>query len=200
MMRGLSGLRIQGLRLIGLIVVALGAAVVGFNLLQSDTVGASPMWLCGVGAVTTVLHLGSIVVCSLSAALGIAYLHFFALAPIAGNVFRLTFIEMFEVDPAALLELIPTSGLVFGKTGAATQPASPAKGWRWPVSDVDITTATDGEDLVVFMADIAEFISQDVTLLVDACGEGLLGVAGVAGLVWGVAKLRRVLSARFLKR
>ena len=63
---------------------------------------------------------------------------------------------------------------------AVGQPAANTQ----PSLDLDLSVGTDNEDLAVFAADICEFGFQDVSLLSDLGGLGLLG-AGVGVLVAG---------------
>ena len=69
-----------------------------------------------------------------------------------------------------------------------------------PAADIDLTASTDGEDLFVFASDVLEFTQQDVYLLWDACGEGLL-VAGLAAVTGGLGLFvsKKLLAGRRLK-
>jgi hypothetical protein len=59
-----------------------------------------------------------------------------------------------------------------------TSPQSPV----WPEADIDALSATDFEDLVVFAADVFEFVQQEYALLVAAYGESRSALLGAAAL------------------
>ena len=52
-----------------------------------------------------------------------------------------------------------------------------------PRKDVDLTVNTDCEDLLVFLGDVIEFGSQDLSLLLDSAISGLGGGSWQASLV-----------------
>jgi len=52
----------------------------------------------------------------------------------------------------------------------------------WPDADIDALSATDFEDLVVFAADVFEFVQQEYALLVAAYGESRSALLGAAAL------------------
>ena len=64
------------------------------------------------------------------------------------------------------------------------------------MADLDLTSATDAEDLAVFAADTLELTFQDLYLLLDVAGAGLVG----AGLAWATQRAARAwLAPRRLK-
>jgi hypothetical protein len=63
-----------------------------------------------------------------------------------------------------------------------------------PGADLDLLTSTDGEDLLVFAADIFEFGQQEVALLLDVAGLGvgaLVVGGGLRGAVWAIRRFKR---------
>jgi len=72
---------------------------------------------------------------------------------------------------------------------------APALGLN-PLSDLDLTTSTDCEDLAAFANDILEFVEQDRSLLVDSLTDVGVGAAAGLGLYLGA----RALSVRAFKR
>lgn len=80
-------------------------------------------------------------------------------------------------------------------TSPLTTPHTPV----WPEADIDALSATDFEDLVVFAADVFEFVQQEYALLVAAYGESRSALLGMAAL-WTIARVSRAaLSSRRLK-
>ena len=63
-----------------------------------------------------------------------------------------------------------------------------------PQADIDLSAATDADDLVVFLADAFEFVEHEQALLLDSLVD--LGLSGGAGLIAAGG----VLSVRALKR